>query len=137
MELQVRSRLIGNLAANILVGKAEPFLSSVESLLKSEQVLSCYTNLLPTQLKLRLQHSTNRGTRELTAVQNERTLASQSAVRRPEGVLDYNRHCVNDLPATSPHGSYSEQDARNAGLAADSDPTRGTLMTHRVFQLQQ
>jgi hypothetical protein len=28
-----------------------------------------------------------------------------SAVIRPEGVLDYNRHHINDLPVTSPHGS--------------------------------
>lgn len=30
-----------------------------------------------------------------------------SAVSRPEGVLDYNRHYINDLPTTSPHGSDS------------------------------
>jgi hypothetical protein len=50
---------------------------------------------------------------------------------RPEGVFDYNRHYVNDLPATSPHGSYSEYDARNAGFAADPDATRGTPVAHR------
>jgi len=32
--------------------------------------------------------------------------ASLSAVIRPQGVLDYNRHCINDLPTTSPHGSH-------------------------------
>jgi hypothetical protein len=30
-----------------------------------------------------------------------------SAVSRPEGVLDYNRHYINELPITSPHGSNS------------------------------
>jgi hypothetical protein len=29
-----------------------------------------------------------------------------SAVIRSEGALDYNRHYINDLPTTSPHGSY-------------------------------
>jgi hypothetical protein len=28
-----------------------------------------------------------------------------SAVKRPEGILDYNRHYINDLPVTRPHGS--------------------------------
>src|SRR5215472_17565296 len=69
-------------------------------------------------------------TKSITSRQNECTLASQSAVRRPEGVFDYNRHYVNDLPTTSPHGCYSEHDAINAGLAADPDATRGTPMAH-------
>jgi hypothetical protein len=34
-------------------------------------------------------------------------MASQSAVSRPEGVLDYNRHYINGLLTTSPHGSDS------------------------------
>jgi hypothetical protein len=33
---------------------------------------------------------------------------------------------INDLPATSPHASYSEHDARNLGFASDQNTTRGT-----------
>ena len=35
----------------------------------------------------------------------EITADDLSAFIRPEGVLDYNRHYINDLPVTSPHGS--------------------------------
>jgi len=38
---------------------------------------------------------------------------------------------INDLPATSPHGSYSEHDARNLGFATDPNPIRGTATAHR------
>jgi len=37
---------------------------------------------------------------------------------------------INDLPATSPHGSYSEHDARNLGFATDPHATRGTATAH-------
>ena len=66
----------------MLARKAELLLSSVESFLCSEQVMSRYTNLLPYELELRLKHFTDYATRELTSIQNERTLASQSAVSR-------------------------------------------------------
>jgi hypothetical protein len=39
---------------------------------------------------------------------------------------------LNDLPATSPHGSYSEHDARNLGFATDPNTTRGTATAHRT-----
>jgi hypothetical protein len=83
------------------------FLSPVESSFKGDEGISRYTNLLLAQLKLRLKRLSARATTELTSAQNECTLASQSAVSRPEGVLDYNRHYINDLPTTSPHGSDS------------------------------
>jgi hypothetical protein len=35
---------------------------------------------------------------------------------------------VNDLPATSPHGRYSEHDSRNLGLASGRTTLRGTAM---------
>src|SRR3989442_15755658 len=38
---------------------------------------------------------------------------------------------INDLPATSPHGSYSEHDTRNLGFATDPNATRGTATAHR------
>jgi hypothetical protein len=38
---------------------------------------------------------------------------------------------INDLPTTSPHGSYSEHDARNLGFATDPNATRGTATAHR------
>ena len=37
---------------------------------------------------------------------------------------------INDLPATSPHGSYSEHDTRNPGFATDPNATRGTPTAH-------
>ena len=89
----------------MLARKAELFLGSVGSFFWYEQVMSWYTNLLPYELKLRLKHFTDRATTELTSIQNECTLASQSAVIRPEAILDYNRQYINDLPVTSPHGS--------------------------------
>jgi len=36
----------------------------------------------------------------------KRKVNEYSAVIRPERVLDYNRQYINDLPKTSPHGSY-------------------------------
>ena len=45
--------------------------------------MSRYTNLLPYELELRLKHFTDCATTELTSIQNERTLASQSAVNLP------------------------------------------------------
>src|SRR5215467_7336225 len=83
-------RLFGSLPANVLATKAELFLSPVGSFFWSEQVMSWYTNLLPYDLERRLKHSSDRATTELTSLQNERTLAGQSAVRRPEGLLHYN-----------------------------------------------
>ena len=44
--------------------------------------MSWYTNLLPYDLERRLKHSSDRATTELTSVQNECTLAGQSAVSR-------------------------------------------------------
>lgn len=38
---------------------------------------------------------------------------------------------INDLPATSPHGSYSKHDARNLGFATDPNETRGTATARR------
>jgi len=38
---------------------------------------------------------------------------------------------INDLPTTSPHGSYSEHDSRNLGFATDPNATRGTAAAHR------
>ncbi len=38
---------------------------------------------------------------------------------------------LNDLPTTSPHGSYSEHDARNLGFTIDPNATRGTATAHR------
>ena len=69
--------------------------------------MSWYTNLLSYELERRLKHSSDRATRELASVQNECRLAGQSAVIRSEAILDYNRQYINDLPATSPHGSDS------------------------------
>ncbi len=40
---------------------------------------------------------------------------------------------INDLPATSPHGSYFERDAKNLGFATDPNATRGTPTAHRDF----
>jgi hypothetical protein len=56
---------------------------------------------------------------------------------RLEGVLDCNRHYVNDMLTTSPHGSYSEHDARNEEFAADPDATRGIAMAHRDTYILQ
>jgi len=67
--------------------------------------MSRHTSLLLARLKLGSEDSTDHETTELTSAQNGRTLAGRSAVIRPEGVLDYNRHYVNNLPTTSPHGS--------------------------------
>jgi hypothetical protein len=50
---------------------------------------------------------------------------------RSKGILDYNCQQLNDLPETSPHGSYSEHDTRNLGLAIDPNGTRGTPTAHR------
>src|SRR5262245_53088039 len=41
---------------------------------------------------------------------------------------------INDLPTTSPHGSYSEHDARNLGFASDLDATRGTVTAQRPLR---
>jgi hypothetical protein len=38
---------------------------------------------------------------------------------------------INDLPTTSPHGSYTEHDSRNLGFATDPNATRGTAAAHR------
>jgi hypothetical protein len=38
---------------------------------------------------------------------------------------------INDLPATSPHGSYSEHDERNLGFGTDPNATGGTATAHR------
>ena len=38
---------------------------------------------------------------------------------------------INDLSATSPHGSYSEHDARKLGFTTDPSATRGTATAHR------
>ena len=46
--------------------------------------MSWYTNLLSYELERRLKHSSDRATTELTSLQNERTLAGQSAVNRPK-----------------------------------------------------
>ena len=46
--------MIGSLPANILVRNAELFLSSVESFLRSEQLISSHTNPFLPPLKLLL-----------------------------------------------------------------------------------
>jgi hypothetical protein len=37
---------------------------------------------------------------------------------------------INDLPVTGPHGSYSEHDPRNLGLARGPLETLGTATAH-------
>ena len=37
---------------------------------------------------------------------------------------------INDLPVTSPHGSYSETIARNLGFGRDQNAIRGTATAH-------
>jgi hypothetical protein len=54
--------------------------------------MSRYTNLLVCELERRLKHFTDRAITHLPLIQNECTLAGQSAVIRPEGVFYYNRH---------------------------------------------
>jgi len=41
---------------------------------------------------------------------------------------------INDLPAISPHGSDSCNEAENLGFATDPNATRGTATAHRDTQ---
>src|SRR5215469_1315187 len=68
----------------------------------------------------------------ITSPQNECTLAGQSAVSRSERILDYNRQYLNDLPATSPHGSHSETSQKNLRILADQCETCGTAPAHQT-----
>jgi len=87
---------------------------------------------LPYDLERRLKHSSDRATTELTSVQNECRLAGQSAVMRPKEILDYNRHTLNDLPATQPARKVLKHYADNLRVLTDPDKAYGTATAHQI-----